>query len=334
LSDTLLKANFHAHGRAWAGLTWGENPDEEVIDAYAAKGYDVPAISNYFKITGEDKFPEPLIYIPAYEHGFNLRKVHCLCIGAQKISTTEFPSYFNDDLTNHMIRSLRKNCDLVALAHPGARHAHVPGDMKDLTGLQLMEVANTQGPRTEFWDSTLSAGQPVWFLANDDMHGLNEKHPFMRWNMIFARRPDRTSVKEAMRDGHHYGVVSYDVLCEDNRLTGVVLKDDTLRITTRDTFNRLDIIGQDGVSRYTVSRSVSAECVLLPSDTYLRAEIHHDHCVMYLNPLLRYDGTELPWEKSIVYVVNQRETWLVRIALSAILLMIVVGWFRWMRNKV
>src|SRR5262245_30621623 len=44
------RANFHAHGRAWIGLTSGEQSDFEVVRRYRELGYDIPCVSNYQQI--------------------------------------------------------------------------------------------------------------------------------------------------------------------------------------------------------------------------------------------------------------------------------------------
>ena len=45
------KANFHAHSKAWGGITHGSDTDQKVIDAYINKGYDLACLSNYHKIS-------------------------------------------------------------------------------------------------------------------------------------------------------------------------------------------------------------------------------------------------------------------------------------------
>lgn len=328
VNDTLLRANFHAHSRSWAGLTWGVNSASEVINAYAEKGYQVPALSNYHKIAQRDLYREGLIYIPTYEHGFNLKKVHCLCIGAHERSFWEYPWHLTPHHTRQIIADLRKHCDLVALAHPGARHAHVPEDMPLLSGLQLMEVANTQGARTAFWDATLSSGQAIWFLANDDTHDLNDGEAFMRWSMIYAETPSAESVINSLRRGNHYGILSYDGDCEDNRLTSFTMQGDTLHIALRDTFNRLDFIGQEGMSLHSVARNLKGYYIVQNTDTYVRAEVHQDHCVMYLNPIIRYNGIETPFTTEISSEQDALRTWIWRV-----LCILFIGVVIWIWSK-
>ncbi len=332
ITDTLLRANFHAHSRSWAGMTWGENSASEVIDAYAARGYHIPSLSNYHKITESSYYQAPLIHIPTYEHGFNQKKIHCLCIGANEVSYFDYPWHFSIDFTRQIIYNLRGHCDLVALAHPGARNAHQPEDMPLLDGLQLMEVANTQGVRTEYWDAMLSNSRVVWFLANDDTHDLNDGEAFMRWNMIYTDTPTSTAAIHSMKRGNHYSISSYGGGCEDNRLTEFVIIGDTLRISLRDTFNRLDFIGQNGVHHHTVPRNTTASYLLRDSDPYIRAEIHQNTCVMYLNPVIRYDGVTPPYETVSLQSIHTFKSWKGRMLCLLMIGLIVYGWVTLMRR--
>jgi len=43
-------ANFHAHGRAWGGLTEGRQTDSAVVAKYRALGYDIAGVSDYEQI--------------------------------------------------------------------------------------------------------------------------------------------------------------------------------------------------------------------------------------------------------------------------------------------
>jgi hypothetical protein len=332
ITDALLRANFHAHSKSWAGLTWGENSASELIDEYASHGYQIPALSNYHKITPGDKYASPLIYIPVYEHGFNPKKIHCLCIGAKDVGYFDYPWHFSADFTRHIIYNLREHCDLVALAHPGARNAHVPEDMPSFDGLQLMEVANTQGARTQYWDAILSAGRAVWFLANDDTHAFDDGEAFMRWNMIYVDTPSSEAAIQSLKRGNHYGIFSYNRTWEDNRLTEFKVSGDTLRISLRDTFNRVDFIGQDGERRHVVGRDTTGWYLLRDSDTYIRAEIHQNNCVMYLNPVIRYDGVTPPHERIIAKSVLTSKTWLGRLVSLLMIGLILYGWVRWMKR--
>src|ERR1700730_6214009 len=50
LGDTWQRANLHAHGRAWNGLTNGRQSNEQIVRAYTSFGYSVAGVSNYQRI--------------------------------------------------------------------------------------------------------------------------------------------------------------------------------------------------------------------------------------------------------------------------------------------
>ena len=60
----------------------------------------------------------------------------------------------------------------------------------------------------------------------------------------------------------------------------------------------------------------------------MRAEIHHDHCVMYLNPVVRYDGVTPPYlgRPAVKELVVQ--SWLARVFIGIALILGCVGWYR------
>ena len=88
------KANFHFHANAWGGLTSGRNNTvEEFWKTYKKLGYDVPCISDYQQINTFNK--DSSFYIPAYEHGFGLRKKHQLLIGAKEVLWLDYSLFQN-----------------------------------------------------------------------------------------------------------------------------------------------------------------------------------------------------------------------------------------------
>ncbi len=326
LTDTLIKANFHAHNRVWGGLTWGVNSARDVTSAYTARGYLLPLLSNYHSIAPPGVFPSEAIYIPAYEHGVNFTKVHCLCIGASRVRMPEFPWHISLYMTQYMIDRLNQNCRMIALAHPGRRNNLQPEDVALLSGYHLIELNYTHAMETGYWDAALSAGRPVWIIGTDDTHDLDHWHTFMKWTMIYAAGTDSAAVYDALTAGSHYAVVSYDGQCEDNQLRSVVIRNDTLTIALRDKFNRLDLYGQNGRLLHQVSGDSMVAYVVSTSDTYVRAEVHHDHCVMYLNPVVRVEGISPKWNSAEAPPQDSLKTWAWR---GMVLILIVAGLWMW-----
>ncbi|MEJ2217622.1 MAG: hypothetical protein P8099_13515 [Gemmatimonadota bacterium] len=116
------KANFHAHSEAWDGITNGHQPPAEVLRAYHEMGYDIAAVSNYQSIYGAGR--QDPVFIPVYEHGYNIRKVHELVIGAKRVTWLDFP--LDQDLSDKqfMLDRLDAAGGIVAIAHPWLRNGY------------------------------------------------------------------------------------------------------------------------------------------------------------------------------------------------------------------
>ena len=87
LAGSWQRANLHAHGYAWSGLTNGTHTDDEVVAAYRQRGYSVAGVSDYQWIAARHGAPT----LPLYEHGYNISKEHQLAIGAERVEWLDFP---------------------------------------------------------------------------------------------------------------------------------------------------------------------------------------------------------------------------------------------------
>jgi hypothetical protein len=195
--------------------------------------------------------------------------------------------------------------------------------MDRLTGYSLLEVGNTLGMSLEHWDTALSAGRLVWILSNDDTHDLIREPTFIKWNMIYAQERSAKAALSALRDGAHYGVESYRGDCENTELTRCEIRKDSLFIALGDTVNRIDLYGHGGVMLKSGVRQSSISYALAQTDTYVRAEIHMDECVYYLNPVVRTESGIPPVASAISAQVDQLSTWGIRLLLTVILLWLV-----------
>ncbi len=137
-SPNWQRANFHAHGRAWRGITNGAQSDEEVARRYRQLGYDVPGVSNYQYIAARHGIDT----IPVYEHGYNVSKQHQLAIGAHRVVWLDFLLWQSLSHSQHIIDRLKQTSELVALAHPATRDAYTADEMGLLAGYDLIEVIN------------------------------------------------------------------------------------------------------------------------------------------------------------------------------------------------
>ena len=204
--DRVLKANFHAHAKAWKGITNGHNSEEELTKAYRDLDYQVAAVSNYHKVS-ELKHPD-VIKIPTYEHGYNVTKAHFLAIDASQTDLLDFPIGQSLSHKQARVQNIKKHASLVALAHPGVRNAFTESDLRQLKGYDLFEVLSPYFESFYLWDYALSQGNLSWLLANDDTHDLVSQPAGRFFNVISALKKDKKSVIEALKVGNHVAYAS------------------------------------------------------------------------------------------------------------------------------
>jgi hypothetical protein len=303
LSGRWQKANLHAHGVAWGGVTNGRQSDNDVVQAYKQHGYTVAGVSNYASIAafhGVDT-------IPLYEHGYNILKAHQLAIGAREVVWLDFPLWQTLDQKQYLIDRVGAVAELVSVNHPNT--AYTDDDMRNLTGYQLMEVVNGPFPVEDLWDTALSSGHVVWAVGNDDAHDVtNLRRTFIAWNMIDAPSASAHDVIDALRQGRTYAV-SLVGNNPDAALKSVELSGSTLTITSTGVPATYLFVGQDGAVRGTANQVMQAMYTFAATDTYIRTVIRTPNVVMYVNPIIRYDGVKLP---TLTSTVNEASTWLHR----------------------
>ena len=309
LVGTWHRANLHAHGRPWAGLTTGEQTAEELVSAYRGIGYAMPGISDYQHIAAHPGTDT----MPIYEHGYNVGKRHQLAVGARGVVWFDFPLWQSVGQQQLIIDLVGKQSDLVAIAHPEGRDAYSTSDMQRLTGYHLLEVVNGPFVGARTWDSALSSGRAVWAIGNDDNHDLHQGRRFgTAWNMIDAAAATSPELVNALRAGRHYAV-----LREDNDdlqpkrpiLTSVTLDSSRLRVSCDCEPSSFEFIGQNGIQKKIVHGVTAAEYVVTDNDTYIRTVVRGPQATMFLNPILRYDGKALPAPAARI---NLASTWAMR----------------------
>jgi hypothetical protein len=302
------RANLHAHGRSWGGLTNGYQSDEEVVRAYKEHGYAVAGVSNYQWISSQHGVDT----MPLYEHGYNIAKGHQLAIGARSVEWLDFPVWQGRDQKQYIIDRVGATADLVALNHPNT--AYTDDDLRDLTGYQLLEVVNGPFPVEDAWDAALSNGHLVWVLANDDSHNLmTARRTFIAWNMIDAPSAGTADIINALRHGRTYAV-SLVGENADASLKDIQLENGTLTVSSAGVPATYLFVGQDGTVRKTADQVMQASYTIEPKDTYIRTVIRTPNIVMYLNPIVRYTGAGVPSRRA---TPDMTATWLQRGFLSA-----------------
>ncbi len=313
LTGTWQRANLHAHGHAWSGLTNGTQSDDEVVEAYRKRGYSVPGVSDYQWIAAQHGVPT----MPLYEHGYNITKEHQLAVGAHRVEWLDFPLWTWRSQKQFMLDRVARTTDLVGINHPGT--AYSDEDLRDLTGYHLIEVVNGPFGFEDLWDAALSSGHPIWAMANDDIHDLTHvRRVGIAWNMIDAPSSETSDIVAALRNGRAYAVSMVGEKA-DAALTGVAVRDGVLTVSSSGVPATFLFIGQNGVVRKTEDQVMRATYVLDASDTYIRTVIRTPNMVMYVNPIIRCESAD---PVILTATVNEPLTWLQRTAIAVVCLVV------------
>lgn len=320
--DNWIQANFHAHTRQYGGLTNGRVNTNEMLDSvYSVLGFNHIGISDYNKINYYDSANPS--FIPTYEHGYGIFKIHQLCIGAEKVRRLDYFAFQNLSMKQHTLNRLAKQTRLAIPAHPSfVKKGYLVEDMKYLSNYKLMEVLNGFRISTAHWDTALSNGHLVYLIGNDDSHDVNDiTYVGRRFTMINAPENNPEQLMQALENGNAVGV-DFSVISDETLeqkiqrikknlpyITRVELKGDTLLVSASKSFFKIRFIGQDGVELDAQKYKKTGIYVIKQDDNYVRAElIFNDWTRLYLNPITRHESSEIVkqrldyinWTKTII----------------------------------
>ena len=325
LPSLKYKANFHAHSYSWSGLTHGANTEKEVYDAYTEKGYDVACISNYHKISN---YHEQLtkLFVPAYEHGFNIYKAHYLAINAQKVSFWDFPLWQSFSHQQTIIDGLRQKSELVAIAHPKFGGGRSFEGMETLVGYHLTEVLNHYRNSEEYWDKALSAGKLSWITGNDDIHDIKDPTIFKIWNIIYADTANRAELIANMKNGKNYAVETQNGIAENSFISCSRHAENSYLFTFEHVVDTIVFIGQNGIVMQKTISADSATYTFKPEDTYIRVVAKNKNSNLYLNPLLKISNNKILHAADMGADEMLLLTWLTRLLMFALILLLLYSW--------
>lgn len=287
------RANFHAHSRAWGGLTSGMQSPAEVRAAYRARGYDVIGLTNYHTIT---RVPGDTAFVPMYEHGITIRKTHQVVIGAPRVMGLDFPLWQTTAAKQYLLSRLRDTASLTAVVHPYLRRGYDTAQLARLAGFDLLEVRSHWNDASAWWDAVLTAGNPVWAIGSDDVHDVtNPRETGLVWTMVNAPTAGAHDVIAALRAGRMYVVASGGDAQPAPALASVEVAGDT--ITTRFTvpMTRIRVLADSGAVRAESASSAVMRHVMRPGDHYARVVATRGAQALYLNPVVRADAPPVPW---------------------------------------
>lgn len=316
-----LKANFHAHGQAWGGITNGHNTDDEIVNAYKKLGFSIAAVSNYHSIT--KKNDTSLLYIPCYEQGFNVSKTHLLAIDATEAYNLDFPLGQSLSQKQTRILNLKKTASLVALTHPGLGEGFTTKDLKYLKGYDLMEVLSPYFESFDLWDYALNQGHLSWIMANDDTHDLKKQPPGRFFNLIMIENKTKFDVVKALKNGNHVAYAS-DKGIVDVALEKISLKGNALNYSFSGNINRVKLV-KNGEMFMVDPRG---QVILQETDKYVRFEVVGEKSVLYTNPIYRIKSADIAEYSKIPYRIDILKTFSYRILVLLIGFVFLIFLFR------
>lgn len=285
------RANFHAHSRAWNGITSGVQSPDEVHAAYVARGYDVIGLSNYHLIT---RVAGDSAFLPIYEHGFNIAKTHQLIIGARHVVNLDFPFWQSTQAKQYLLGRLRDSASLTVIAHPYLRRGYGQAQLAELSGYDLLEVRSHWNDASAWWDSVLTAGNAVWAIGDDDVHDITKANEIgVVWTMVNAPTHAPAAILEALRRGDMY-VVAGNGAAMPARLDAVEVRGDTITTRFDQNMESIRVVTDAGLSRVQRETANEITYVLTPADHYARVVAKSAGGTLYLNPVIRSAGIPVP----------------------------------------
>jgi hypothetical protein len=331
--ENWLKGNFHCHSNAWGFLMNGRgktNTVENIINKYKSLGYDIVCVSDYQHISVNNDIPH--LYVRAYEHAMGPLHLHHLVLGAKYVSWFDFLGYEGLSQKQFMLNHLSESALLPIIAHPKFTGSYKAEDFRYICNYHVLEVFNRYRFSVEHWDTALSTGHAAFLIADDDCHFVDDPSLVQRcFTMVNTADRTENGIIEALKAGSSYGVdfnmrdgeTFDDKIADAKRLKtikSVRVHNNILTVTYPEKMDEIKFIGQNGVIKDTFKDTDSASYALKPTDTYIRTMIKvKDLGVLYLNPVIRYNGKALPYYTA---TVNVMKTILYRMVVILIFLMI------------
>jgi hypothetical protein len=297
--------NFHVHTRAYYGVTNGKVNSNKYLDSlYRYFGYGVIGISDYEKI---NRYENPnKWFVPEYEHGYTYYKTHQLVLNASKVSWLDYFFYQTLNNKQFIINQLKKDPNVIlTIPHPFLRQAYTFEEFRRLSNYECLEICNNERVATVFYDTILSAGRPVFLMADDDAHDLTKIkegiHSFNLINTDLVKDSILRAIKTGRLVGVNFNVSSFktneekkEALQKLPEILSLSLIKDTISVKFSNMVKSIKFIGQNGLEMKKTTNSSEGSYFFKKEDTYIRTEIEClDGTIYYLNPFFRYNGIQL-----------------------------------------
>jgi len=282
-----LKTNFHAHSSRFEGA---DSP-QTLAENYHSRKYEVFAISDHMLITRPKELPKELLFIPAYEHGANIRKLHFTVINPSEFSWDWFPVWQGLARRKTMAGMLQSTSDFLVLNHPLCPGVFMTSEeLAQLTEIDAIEITSqwncnkSERGTLRLWDETLQRGRRIWAFGGDDTHDL-KKSTGDGYLLVHASK-DQSSVIEALRAGRFVVAEGEDDFHAP--LPGrITLDEHGLFISLDKTVDRLSVIlpGVGTLSENKDRRELHVPWSSLSTMPYLRIQYATGYRRYYTNVL-------------------------------------------------
>ena len=222
---------------------------------------------------------------------------------------------------------------MVSMAHPKFAGGRSFDDMRHLVGYEFTEVLNHYRISDEYWDQALSAGRLTWIMGDDDTHDIVKEPTFRIWNIIYSNFRHSDSIMNSMKMGMNYGIASLNQACDNDLVSCQLDKNDNIHIKLTNVADSILISGQDGVILKRIYNSDTVDYSFKESDTYIRTVAYNANSDLYMNPILRFDGVNVPLNVNVKATPSFILTWLFRIAAVLISLLLLLFILKIIRYK-
>jgi hypothetical protein len=331
-------ANFHAHTNSWSGLTNGKGNAADIYRRYDSLGHTFHAVSQYHHI---DTFrSNESNYVPAYEHGYNIKKTHQLVIGAKQVLWKEF--IFPQTIHNKqevLINLAKDTSNIVVLNHPAIRDGYTTADLKKLHYYDYIELLNPSALSIRHWDTILSAGKRVYAMGNDDIHNIFNNDAIGRFaTFVYGSAAHTNGMLKSLKQGATAAVwlpqIPHQHLMEKRRrleaiqhiLKSIQLKNNQLDIQLNDDVDEIRLVTDKGILKKSVQSTRQLLAHLLPEESYWRAELLlQDGTTIFLNPLFRQHEEKLVARNDIAALNVSRNPGELSLALIAGIFLMLLG---------
>ena len=348
-STVWLKCNFHAHTRTAGGVADGRNNTDQLLDSiYRRFGFDHVGISNYNTINDYGK--DNPGYVPGYEHGYGIFKIHQLGLGARKVRRIDYPLWQTLSMKQHTLNRMGQQAELAIPAHPSfVEKGYRPEDFKYLSNYKLLEVLNGYRKSPAHWDMALSNGHLVYLIGGDDTHNMsNINDPANRFTLINSTVNEGDKLLEALVAGKAVGVAfpmdptytetiphKIERLKENlPYITKVDLCGDTLRVAATKRISKAEFIGQGGQLLLCENDIDEAAYIIQPENQYVRTVLTFaDGTELWLNPVTRHENPDNLYHPRLDHL-NYWKTAVLWIAYIVIISMVILLFRRWKKLRI